>query len=112
MLQEESGGQLILLTGSSIENNPILSQSDQVTVHTIAFPSRTAFINLTNNGLQLAVDDSNETTGATSQSRLTAAFLHILGYHSQVSMRALYLFFTCFLCWLKNKNKTAIFSCR
>lgn len=70
----DDGGQLILLTGSSID---MVSFNDQVIINTIAFPSQTAWINLTTNGLQLAVDDSDDPS--MTQSKLTTAFLQILG---------------------------------
>lgn len=75
------GGQLVLLTGSTIHMD--VAVSDEVTVHTIAFPSRTAFIDLGPvDGLQLAVDDDEDVESETSvtQSRLAAAFLQILRY--------------------------------
>lgn len=84
----EDGGQLILLTGSSIDTS--VSFNDQVIINTIAFPSRTAWINLTTNGLQLAVDDSDDPS--MTQSRLTTAFLQILGDNNptQVNFNAGY----------------------
>lgn len=78
------GGQLILITGSSITSLESITTSDQVTMHTIAFPSRTAFIDLGRvNGLQLAVDDDDDDdqkTSSLTQSRLAAALLQILRY--------------------------------
>lgn len=72
------GGQLILLTGTSIEMQ--LDERQDVTVHTIAFPSRrTDVIDLGVVGLQLAVDDDEEMS--LTQSRLATAFLQILRYH-------------------------------
>lgn len=93
------GGQMILLTGSSIDVD-LDAMSDQVVVHTIAFPSRSALIDLhqqlpsspsssfDKSGLQLAVDDwtldnaddGQEEETSLTQSRLVAAFLQILRY--------------------------------
>ncbi|XP_046653735.1 calcium-activated chloride channel regulator 1-like isoform X2 [Daphnia pulicaria] len=94
------GGQLILLTGTRVEMDLMMDEdrSQDVTVHTIAFPSRrTTLIDLGSrvvNGLQLAVDDDDDEEeidqdepkghGGLSQSltqaRLAAAFLQILRY--------------------------------
>lgn len=74
------GGQLVLLTGSSISNLTI----PDVTVHTIAFPSRTSFIDIsTSSGQQLAVDDSLSEDSSVTQSRLTSALLQVLRYNQQ-----------------------------
>lgn len=72
------GGQLIVLTGTSIRMQ--LDEQQDVTVHAIAFPSRrTTLVDLgVVNGLALAVDDDVETS--LTQSRLAAAFLQILRY--------------------------------
>lgn len=97
------GGQLILLTGTRVEMDLMMDEdrSQDVTVHTIAFPSRrTTLIDLGSSsrvvkGLQLAVDDDDDEreefdepkghpAGGLSQSltqaRLAAAFLQILRY--------------------------------
>ncbi|KAK4029989.1 hypothetical protein OUZ56_022946, partial [Daphnia magna] len=76
------GGQLIVLTGTSIRMQ--LDEQQDVTVHAIAFPSRrTTLVDLgVVNGLALAVDDGDDDDVETSltQSRLAAAFLQILRY--------------------------------
>ena len=89
------GGQLILLTGTRVEMDLMIDEDRRrdMTVHTIAFPSRqTTLIDLGTgiiNGLQLAVDDDeqekeDETNRrgiqSLTQSRLAAAFLQILRY--------------------------------
>jgi hypothetical protein len=84
------GGQLILLTGARVEMDLMMDEDQQdVTVHTIAFPSsRTTLIDLgigVVNGLQLAVDDDQEEEQghrlqSLTQARLAAAFLQILRY--------------------------------
>ena len=87
------GGQLILLSGSRLEMNLVIDEERRhdLTVHTIAFPSRqTTLIDLglgVVNGLQLAVDDDQHEDGgrlqSLTQSRLVAAFLQILRYDQQ-----------------------------
>jgi|688.fasta_scaffold616180_2 hypothetical protein len=89
------GGQLILLTGTRVEMDLMIDEDRRrdMTVHTIAFPSRqTTLIDLGTgiiNGLQLAVDDDDEQKEdetnrrgiqSLTQSRLAAAFLQILRY--------------------------------
>lgn len=88
------GGQLILLTGTRVEMDLMIDEDRRrdMTVHTIAFPSRqTTLIDLGTgiiNGLQLAVDDDEQEEDETNrrgiqsltQSRLAAAFLQILRY--------------------------------
>lgn len=70
---DDGGGQLVVLAGSDvIYQEPSL---DGVTVHTISFPGNVELN--AKIGLQLAVDDGQETL---AQSRLWSALLQILRY--------------------------------
>lgn len=72
------GGQLVLITGSSVRLPTDLL--DDVTVHAVAFPSHSAFIDSDDGGrhhIVLAVDEEMEDSSLT-QARLSAALLQIL----------------------------------
>lgn len=95
------GGQLVLLTGSSLVLRPMKAENDEPTIamHTIAFPSRSARVahEDASDGLDLAVDDDENYAdddeerrptsegGATkTQARLVSALLQILRFDSPV----------------------------